>query len=106
LLLILPIIGVNWSATSFNKWMHIFYRSHLFHSTAFLHARIFPAEGYVVSSDKTVKKEFVISNGEKIISSIVVRATTEAALLLARECSVLERVGTIEAREIQPSLRK
>jgi len=68
----------------------------------FITSFVFPAEGYVVSPDKTAKKASVVSDDVKMVSSIVVHAASiEDALVLAQECPVLEQGGTIEVREVQ-----
>lgn len=73
----------------------------------FVTSFVFPDEGYVVSSDKTAKKESVVSDDVKMISSIIVRAVTmEDALLLAKACPVLEQGAKIEVRETKPQLQQ
>jgi hypothetical protein len=70
----------------------------------FVTSFVFPSESYVLSgADRLVKKEFVVSDNLKVVSSIVLRARSlESAVELAKVSPVLEYGGTVEVREIQP----
>lgn len=69
----------------------------------FVTSFVFPGESYVVSGDSTVINEEVISNGLRVISSIVLKASNfEEALILAKKCPILKQGGTVEVREVQP----
>lgn len=71
----------------------------------FVTSFVFPSESYVVSGNGNVANEEVISDGLRVISSIVIRASSfEEALLLAKKCPILEQDGTVEVREVQPRL--
>lgn len=62
----------------------------------------FPGESYTVSgSEKLVKKETVLSGNLKVVSNLVVQATSiEEAITLAQSCPILSHGGTVEIREI------
>lgn len=70
----------------------------------FVTSFVFPNEGYVISgTERLVKKEFIVSDNLKVVSSIILRAASlENAVELAKACPVLEHGGTVEAREILP----
>lgn len=70
----------------------------------FVTSFIFPSEGYVLSgTDRLTKKEAVISENLKVVSSIILRsANLETAIELAKVCPVLDYGGTVEVREIPP----
>lgn len=69
----------------------------------FVTSFVFPGEGYVVSSKGSVSDERAISGSLTVISSIVINALNfEAAVMLAKECPILEQGGTVEVREILP----
>ena len=65
---------------------------------------VYPNDGYLVTgSEKFITNEGVVSNNFKLVSNMILRATSyEAALELAKKCPVLEQGGMIEVREIQP----
>jgi hypothetical protein len=69
----------------------------------FVTSFIFPTEGYVLSgSEITTKKESVVSNNVRVVSSIVLLATDMgAAIELARTCPIFGFGGTVEVREVQ-----
>lgn len=62
----------------------------------------FPQESYVLSgADRSVKKESVVSQNLRVVSSIILRAgNLENAVELAKVCPILEHGGTVEIREI------
>lgn len=64
---------------------------------------VFPSEGYVLSgSEIATKKESVVANNTRVVSSIVLLATDiEAAIELARAFPIFEFGGTVEVREVQ-----
>jgi len=70
----------------------------------FVTSFVFPTESYVLSgADRTVKKEMVISDGLKVVSSIILHARSlENAVELAKACPVLAYGGTVECREVWP----
>ncbi len=70
----------------------------------FVTSFVFPGESYVLSgADRLVKKEPVVTDSLKIVSSIILRATSlENAVELAKACPVVEHGGTVEVREIIP----
>jgi steroid delta-isomerase-like uncharacterized protein len=69
----------------------------------FVTSFIFPSESYVVSANNKVVNEEVISDDLRVISNIVIRASSfEEALSLAKKCPILEQGGTVEVREVQP----
>lgn len=69
----------------------------------FVTSFVFPSESYVVLSNDRVLNEPVVTNGLKVISSLVIRTSSlEEALKLAKKCPILEQGGAIEVREIQP----
>ncbi|MES2373792.1 MAG: hypothetical protein V4557_14525 [Bacteroidota bacterium] len=63
---------------------------------------VFPAEGYILSGPEiTTKKEFVVANNTRVVSTIVLLATDmEAAIELARACPIFGFGGTVEVREV------
>jgi len=64
---------------------------------------VFPSESYVVSGKGEVTKVNVVSNGLRIISSLLIQAPNfEEALSLAKKCPILKQGGTVEVREVQP----
>ncbi|WP_255501608.1 hypothetical protein [Olivibacter sp. SDN3] len=67
----------------------------------------FPGESYTVSgSEKSVKKETVLSDNLKVVSNIVLRAKTiEQALELAKSCPILIYGGKVEVREIPKPIK-
>ena len=67
----------------------------------------FPGESYTVSgTEKTIKKETVLSDNLKVVSNIVLLAETiEQALELSKSCPILPYGGTVEVREIPKSLQ-
>jgi hypothetical protein len=70
----------------------------------FVTSYVFPSNGYILSGEsRSVKNESVVSENVKVVSSIILLATDlEQAMLLARDCPVLDYGGTIEVREIRP----
>jgi hypothetical protein len=70
----------------------------------FVTSFVFPGESYALSgADRLVKKEPVVSDNLKIVSNIILRATSlENVVELAKACPVLEHGGTVEVREITP----
>lgn len=70
----------------------------------FVTSYVFPRDSYVVSgAERQVKKEFVVSDHLKVVSSIILRASNmEDAVELAKNCPVLDFGGSIEVREIPP----
>lgn len=62
----------------------------------------FPGESYtVLGSEKSVKKETVLSDNLKVVSNIVLQAKTiEQAIDLAKSCPILLYGGTVEVRQI------
>jgi hypothetical protein len=70
----------------------------------FVTSFVFPGESYTLSgADRLVKKEAVVSDNLKIVSNIILRATSlENAVELAKACPVVEHGGTVEVREIIP----
>lgn len=69
----------------------------------FVTSFIFPGNSYVLAgADTTVRKEFVVSDNLKVVSSIIFRAADiEEAVELAKVCPILEHGGTVEVREVQ-----
>ncbi len=65
---------------------------------------VFPNEGYVISgSEKIAKKEIVLANNMKIVSTIILKAKNfEDIIELAKECPIIEQGGTVEICEVQP----
>lgn len=63
----------------------------------------FPSEGYVVSGpEMTVTKESVVSNGQRVVSAIFLRAENfDQANELAKTFPVLPYGGSVEVREIK-----
>jgi len=72
--------------------------------SVFVTSFVFPSESYVLSgSERTAKKEAVVSDDLKVVSTIVLRAADlEEAVELAKACPVLDHGGTVEVREVQP----
>lgn len=70
----------------------------------FVTSFVFPGESYVLSgAERLVKKEVVVSNNVKVVSNIILLAASlEEAVDLAKACPVLDHGGTIEVREIPP----
>lgn len=70
----------------------------------FVKSYVFPRDSYVVSgTERQVKKEFVVSDHLKVVSSIILRVSgMEDAVELAKKCPVLDYGGSIEVREIPP----
>ncbi len=70
----------------------------------FVKSYVFPRNSCVVSGrERQVKKELVVSDGLKVVSSIILRASNmEDAVGLAEKCPVLDYGGSIEVREIPP----
>ena len=62
----------------------------------------FPGESYTVTgSEKSIKKEIVLSGDLRVVSNIVLQAKTmDEALELAKSCPVLLYGGKVEVREI------
>jgi hypothetical protein len=62
----------------------------------------FPAEGYIVSgAEKSVKKGSMISDNQRVVSCIFLRAgNIDEAAELAKTFPVLEFGGSVEVREI------
>lgn len=62
----------------------------------------FPGESYTVTgSEKSIKKEIVLSGDLRVVSNIVLQAKTmEDALELAKYCPILLYGGKVEVREI------
>lgn len=69
----------------------------------FVTSFVFPGLGYAVSGeDKTARKEFVVSDQLKMVSTIVLRAENlETAMAYANASPILEYGGSVELREIQ-----
>ncbi|SHN21476.1 YciI family protein [Mucilaginibacter sp. OK098] len=67
---------------------------------------VYPNDGYLVKGpQKTITKEGIVSDNFRLVSNLVLRATSyEAALELAKNCPVLPQGGIIEVREIQPRI--
>ncbi len=72
----------------------------------FVTSYVFPPEGFVVfNSSGATKKEYVVSDKLKVVSTIILNAQSlDDALGLAKHCPILEQGGTIEVREVQPRL--
>ena len=70
--------------------------------SVFVTSFVFPGESFVVSTtDRTVKKESVVSDNLRMVSSIILRAeNVENAIELASVCPILDYGGTVEVREI------
>ena len=70
----------------------------------FVSSFIFPGTGHVVSGDeRSVKKDVVLSNNLRMVSTIIVRAADiDAAVALSKSCPILEQGGMVEVNEIQP----
>ncbi len=70
----------------------------------FVKSYVFPRDSHVVfGTERQVKKEFVVSDHLKVVSSIILRASSmEDAVELAKNCPVLDHGGSIEVREIPP----
>lgn len=69
----------------------------------FVTSFVFPSESYVVSGNDNVANGEVISNGLRVISSLIIKASGfDEALLLAKKCPILKQGGTVEVREVQP----
>ena len=68
----------------------------------------FPGESYTVNgTEKTVKKEIVLSNNLKVVSNIVIQTESmEKALEFAKHCPILKHEGTVEVREIPNQIRQ
>ena len=62
----------------------------------------FPGDSYVVSgSEKSIKKESVISDNLRVVSNLFISAASiESAIELAKDIPILEFGGTVEVREI------
>lgn len=73
----------------------------------FVTSYVFPGESYVVSGEeRAIKKEAVVSDNVKIVSSIILRTTSiENAIELAKDCPIVAYGGTVELREIPPRNR-
>jgi len=70
----------------------------------FVSSFIFPGTGQVISgNERSVKKEMVLSNDLRMVSTIVIRAADiDAAVALSKSCPILEQGGMVEVNEIQP----
>lgn len=70
----------------------------------FVKSYVFPRDSYVVSgTERQVRKEFVVSDHLKVVSSIILRVSgMEDAVERAKNCPVLDYGGSIEVREIPP----
>lgn len=70
----------------------------------FLTSYIAPNDGYIVSGPERIsKKEVVISDGLRIVSTIIIQAESlESAVEIAKVCPILTQGGTVEIKEIQP----
>lgn len=68
----------------------------------------FPGESYTVSgTEKTIKKETVLSDNLKVVSNVVLQAENiEQALELSKLCPILPFGGTVEVREIPKALQQ
>lgn len=69
----------------------------------FVTSFIFPSESYVLSgSARNLKKESVVHENLRVVSSIVLRAASfEEITELAKVAPVLDYGGTVEIREVQ-----
>lgn len=65
---------------------------------------VFPSESYVLSgSERSMVKESVVANNLRVVSSIILLASTlEEAVEIAKVCPILDQGGTVEVREVQP----
>ncbi len=66
----------------------------------------FPGESYTVTgSEKTIRKESVLSGNLRVVSNVVLQSETiEQALTLASACPILLHGGSVEVREIPKQL--
>lgn len=61
----------------------------------------FPGESSVVSAGEEIKIGWIVSDGLRVVSNIVLQAPSiQEACELARECPVLKYGGNVEVREI------
>jgi hypothetical protein len=70
----------------------------------FVTSFVCPYDSYVISgTERSVKKETVVANNQKIVSNIILLAENlEKAVELAKACPVLQYGGSIEVRAVQP----
>jgi hypothetical protein len=70
----------------------------------FVTSFVFPTDSHVISSpDRMSKKEMVVADNLKVVSTIVIQASdTESALEWAKMAPVVDYGGTVEVRVIQP----
>ena len=70
----------------------------------FVTSFVCPYDSYVISgTERSVKKETVVANNQKIVSNIILLAENlEKAVELAKTCPVLQYGGSIEVRAVQP----
>ena len=68
----------------------------------FVSSFVFPSAGFVVSDGGSIAgRETVVTNGLKIVSAIVLRATDyEEVTEKARQCPILRQNGNVEVAEI------
>jgi len=68
----------------------------------FVFSFVFPSAGFVVSESRsTAGRETVVSNGLKIVSAIVLRASDyEEVIKRAGQCPILKQNGNVEVAEI------
>src|SRR5947207_1396698 len=64
----------------------------------FVSSFFFPGTGHVISGDeRTVKKDLVLSNNLRMVSTIIIRAADiDAAVALSKLCPILEQGGMVE----------
>jgi hypothetical protein len=69
---------------------------------SFVTSFVFPSAGFVISDDgSTAGRETVVSNGLKIVSTIVLRAADyEEVIEKAKYCPILKQNGKVEVAEI------
>jgi len=97
----LPITYTQQSNEVNEKWAKVVQKWKA--DSVFVMSFVFPTEGYVLSgSERTVKKESVISNNLRVVSNIILLANDiEAAIELAKVCPIFDFGGTVEVREVQ-----
>lgn len=65
----------------------------------------FPGESSVVSATEEIKTGWIVSDGLRVVSNIVLQApSVKEACVLAKECPVLKYGGNVEVREIPTKL--
>jgi len=69
----------------------------------FVSSFVFPGESYIVAGTNSVTQKDIVSNGLKVVSTIIIRASDfKEAVQLAQNCPILEQEGIVEVREVQP----